>query len=93
MNEMPKDKTRILSDRAIKIKEILPDDIGMGGFGLIELELQEYDKELQDEKGKRKKDLEEIENKLDELDLSNEHNEIVYDEIQSIISDKLQKLK
>ena len=36
-----------LSERSIRIKELLPEDIGMGTFGLIELELTEFDKEIE----------------------------------------------
>lgn len=35
-----------LSERSIRIKELLPDNIGMGEFGLIELELIEFDKTI-----------------------------------------------
>jgi hypothetical protein len=35
-----------LSERSIKIKELISGQVDMGTFGLIELELIEFDKEL-----------------------------------------------
>jgi len=36
-----------LSERSIKIKELIHDQVDMGTFGLVELELIEFDKEIQ----------------------------------------------
>lgn len=36
-----------LSERSIRIKELLPDTLDMGTFGLIELELIEFDKRIE----------------------------------------------
>ena len=36
-----------LSERSIRIKKLLPDSLDMGTFGLIELELIEFDNEIE----------------------------------------------
>ena len=36
-----------LSERSIKIKELIHNQVDMGTFGLVELELIEFDKEIQ----------------------------------------------
>ena len=35
-----------LSDRSIRVKELIHEEVGMGTHGLVELELQEFDKRI-----------------------------------------------
>lgn len=41
-----------LSERAIKIKELIAEQVGMGTYGLVELELFEFDREIHELKEK-----------------------------------------
>lgn len=38
----------MLSDRSIKVKELIGDQVGMGTYGLVELELKEFDKRIKE---------------------------------------------
>ena len=46
-----------LSERSIKIKELISGQVDMGTFGLVELELIEFDKELAELKKMRVADV------------------------------------
>lgn len=46
-----------LSERSIKIKELISGQVDMGTFGLVELELIEFDKELHELKKLRVADV------------------------------------
>ena len=54
-----------LSERSIRIKELIHEEVCMGTYGLVELELKEFDKEIKLLKQEREKWEKELEEKQD----------------------------
>jgi hypothetical protein len=63
-----------LSERSIKIKELIHDQVDMGTFGLVELELMQFDKEIQ---------------QLKILNIPDVSGSLFDDEIKEVISDTM----